>query len=238
MPESAYRAWEYEKIGDYHRNLDPNWSYTPTYLKKMKEVRRFVDSLPVEAVILDAGCGEGVLVEEFLAKGRRIKGIDLNYSSTLVSRGDVLSLPYDDSVFDAVLLLDVLEHLSYDDQPRALQQIRRVLRPEGHLFLSIPNTAHLNGRFRLFFKGRLDRTDVESNHPGERPLKENINLLLSNGFDVVSTKGITLTVPFLYHRVIARHAKRFRWLHDLLNVFALPSVAMINLIICRSRTLA
>jgi len=27
-----YRCWEYSKKGDYHKNLDPDWSYTPTYL--------------------------------------------------------------------------------------------------------------------------------------------------------------------------------------------------------------
>ena len=69
MTKNEFRGWEYAKHGDYHRNLDPDWSYTPTYLKKMYHVRQFLDSLPKGARILDAGCGEGVLVEEYLAKG-------------------------------------------------------------------------------------------------------------------------------------------------------------------------
>lgn len=64
--EVCFRGWEYAKHGDYHQNLDPNWSFTLTYLKKMAFVRRFIKESPTDTRILDAGCGEGVLVEEFL----------------------------------------------------------------------------------------------------------------------------------------------------------------------------
>ncbi len=231
----CYRAWEYSTRGDYHRNLDMNWSYTPTYLRKMKEVSRFIDRFPLNTPILDAGCGEGVLVDEYRSKGRPIQGLDLNYSSSLVEQGDILSMPYETGRFEVVFLLDVFEHLSYSDQPKALKEIRRVLRPNGSLFLSVPNMAHLNARFLLLFRGRFDRTDVELNHPGERPLGENLRLLVDSGFEVVELKGITLTVPFLYRGLICRHAKKFRWLHDLLNGIVVPSLAMINIIICESK---
>ena len=131
-----FRGWEYARKGDYHRNLDPNWSYTPTYLRKMHHIRRFLSGLPKEARILDAGCGEGVLVEEFLKKGYRIEGIDLNYASSHVKQGNILDMTNlcEDEHFDAVLLLDVFEHLAFADQPIALKEIKRVLRPGGGLF--------------------------------------------------------------------------------------------------------
>jgi SAM-dependent methyltransferase len=235
MHRATYRNWEYNRVGDYHRNLDPNWSYTPTYLKKMAEVRRFVDDLSKDASILDAGCGEGVLVEQLERQGRCIRGIDLNYESDLVMRGNVLNMPYDDMAFDAVLLLDVIEHLSYVDQPKALSEIHRVLKNRGSLFLSAPNMGHLNSRASLFFHGTLDRTDIEENHPGERPLAENTALLRNSGFDVVKIRGITLTIPFVYRRVICASPARFRRLHDWLNLFAVPTLAMINIFLCRKR---
>jgi hypothetical protein len=37
-----FRGWEYARKGDCHRNLDPNWSYTLTYLRKMQHARRFL----------------------------------------------------------------------------------------------------------------------------------------------------------------------------------------------------
>lgn len=231
---SVFRGWEYAKSGDYHKHLDPNWSYTPTYLKKMKYVRNFIEKLPKDQPILDAGCGEGVLVEEFAAKGFKIEGVDLNYESSFVRRGDILNMSfYEDERFNVVLLLDVFEHLTFADQPRALQELRRVLRPRGVLLISIPNLAHWNSRLRFALRGNLDRSDVETNHVGERPLTENIRLLRQAGFQIEKIVGITLTVPFLYRYVICRWPAKFRWLHDALNFFAVPSLALLNLFWCR-----
>lgn len=78
--------------------------------------------------MLDAGCAEGVLVEEFQAEGRDIKGLDLNYESEYVQRGSVLDMAYADNSFSAVLLLDIFEHLSYSDQLLALIEILRLLK--------------------------------------------------------------------------------------------------------------
>lgn len=232
---SGYRGWVYAMSGDYHRDPDPNWSYTPTYLRKMGFVRRKIRELGVDARILDAGCGEGVLVEEFRAQGFQIEGLDLNYESEHVRLGSVLDMPYEDGAFDAVLLLDVFEHLGYADQPVTLAEIRRVLRGGGRLIASIPNLAHWNSRFRLAFFGQLDRTDIETNHIGERPFVENRRLLQRAGFQIEEIKGVTLTVPFLYRRVICRRPAWFRWLHDLVEPLAVPSLAMLNIFICRKK---
>ena len=40
-------------------------------------------------------------------------------------------------------------------------------------------------------------------------------------------------MPFLYRRMICRHAARFRWLHDLFEPMAVLSLAMIDVIVCR-----
>lgn len=233
MTSQGYRGWEYTRIGDYHRNLDPNWSYTPTYLRKMAMIRRKIAEKGKHSRILDAGCGEGVLVEEFRAQGYSIVGLDLNYESAHVRRGSVLALPYEDRTFDLVLFLDVFEHLNFLDQPAALAELHRVLCEGGEFVVSVPNLAHWNSRFRMALFGRLDRTDVDTYHIGERPYKENRDLIRKAGFEIVQTKGITLTVPFLYRCVICRRPAWFKWLHDLLEPFAVPSLAMITVFICR-----
>ncbi len=231
----CFRGWEYAVRGDYHRKLDLNWAYAPTYLAKMRWVRKWLDMLPRGAAILDAGCGEGVLVDEYRAKGRRIEGLDLNYESETVRRGDILNMPYTDGAFDVVVLLDVIEHVGFTAQRTALKEIWRVLRPSGNLIISIPNLAHLNSRWTLLTAGRLDRTDSVVNHPGERPIRESVNMLLEAGFDIVERKGITLTVPWVHRRLICRHPARLRWLHDFLDRFAVPSLAMIVLYRCLRR---
>lgn len=229
------RGWEYSRLGDYHRNLDPNWSYKPTYLRKMSVVRFRLDRLPRANRVLDVGCGEGVLVEEMRHAGLDIEGIDLNYRSAHVTQGDILALPHPDGHFNAVVLLDVFEHLAFADQPRALAEIRRVLKPSGLFIASIPNLAHLNSRVSMFVRGRLDRSDSETNHVGERPCYENARLLREAGFAIDGITGITFTVPCLYRRLICRYPTRLQWLHDSLEPLArlAPSLALLNVFFCR-----
>ena len=50
--------------------------------------------------------------------------------------GSALALPFEDAVFDVVTAFDVLEHCEPEDT--ALDEVRRVLRPGGHLVLSVP----------------------------------------------------------------------------------------------------
>src|SRR5437867_8762631 len=118
MPEMVRRG-EYAARGDYHRTPDPAWDYYPTYLAKLSAVRAYLDALPRGTRVLDAGCGEGVLVDEY-ADRLAIEGVDANYAAARVTHGSVTSLPFPDASFDRALCLDVLEHLSYEDQPRAL----------------------------------------------------------------------------------------------------------------------
>lgn len=237
-PESVtpIRGWEYARLGDYHRNLDPGWSYKPTYLRKLSVVRSLLDDLPRASRVLDVGCGEGVLVEEMRRAGLAIEGIDLHYRSEYVTQGNVLALPYPDGSFDAIVLLDVFEHLAFADQPKALAEIRRVLKPSGLLIASIPNLAHLTSRVALLIRGRLDRSDSEMNHVGERPCGENLRLLRDAGFAIDQTTGITLTVPWLYRRLICRHPTRLQWIHDALEPLArlAPGLALLNVFVCRA----
>ena len=100
IDKPEHRGWECVRSGDYHRNLDPNWSYTPTYLQKVRQVSDFIHSFDKNINILDLACGEGVLVEKFKQEGYRIGGLDLNYESKIVQRGDARCLPYADGSFD------------------------------------------------------------------------------------------------------------------------------------------
>jgi len=229
------KSWYYASHGDYHRNLDLNWSYAPTYLRKRELIRNFMKEVSRTGLILDIGCGEGVIVEEFSSRNYNIVGIDLNYSSDLVKYGDVCNLDFSDASVDTALFLDVIEHLHFKDQPKALKEIYRVLIPGGTLLATIPNLAHFNSRARMVISGRLDRTDDEMDHVGERPLKENLHLLRSAQFQVEAVAGITFTAPILYRGIICKQPARFRWLHDAMEPLAtwMPSLAMINVIRCR-----
>ena len=104
-------------------------------------------------VVLDVGCANGAHTVVAAARCRRIYGLDYDARQlgvarrTAAARGlgnvhifawDVTRpFPFRDGFFDAVLFLDVIEHL----HPRVavLREIRRVLRADGRLLVSGPN---------------------------------------------------------------------------------------------------
>lgn len=226
------RRGEYAARGDYHREPDPSWDYYPTYIAKLDAVRRWLDQLPPATRVLDAGCGEGVLVAEYAGR-LAIEGVDANYTSEHVRAGSVTALPYEANSFDRALCLDVLEHLGYDDQMQAFAELRRVLRPGGEIFVSVPNLAHLQSRVHFLLTGRLIRTAAEAKHPGDRPAQEYIAMAERAGLVLVARKGIFPTVPVIT-RLIRRHPRALlplhRWLTRLLPV---PGWCFLNLLTFR-----
>jgi ubiquinone/menaquinone biosynthesis C-methylase UbiE len=227
--KASDRRGEYAARGEYHRHLDDAWDYRPTYLAKMAAVRRHLDGLPRGARVLDAGCGEGVLVQEY-ADRLRIKGVDANYHSDLVREGSVTALPFTDGEFDEVLCLDVLEHLAFGEQSTALGELFRVLKPGGGALISVPNLAHLQSRMHFLLQGRLIRTASIAKHPGDRPAGEYLQLARSCGFEVIARRGIFPTVPVLA-ALVRRHPVSLQWLHTALTrALPVPGWGFLNLI--------
>ena len=227
-PASA-KSGEYAERGDYHRRPDETWDYLPTFLAKLEYVRNYLSALDQRTRVLDAGCGEGILVEEFAGR-LAIEGVDPNYESPHVRRASVLALPWAEASFDRVLCLDVLEHLAYEDQPRALTELHRVLAPDGELLVSIPNLAHLQSRVHFLITGRLIRTASEVKHPGDRPIAEYLRLFERAGFRTVDRRGIFPTVPVLTAWIRRRPAER-AWLHRALTrLLPFPGIAFLNLV--------
>jgi SAM-dependent methyltransferase len=151
------------------------------------------------------------MVERYRTRGWNIAGVDSAYESPFVTRADLLDLPFESSSFDAAFCLDVLEHVDLLDQPRALSEIARILKPGGRLLATIPNLAHLHSRVRFLLSGRLTRTSAVERHPGDRPVAEHLDLLRSAGFEVTRRSGIFTTLPVVF-RAVNRSPRTFGWL--------------------------
>jgi len=228
-PPSVSRTGEYAERGDYHRNLSADWEFYPTYVAKMARVRAYLSALPRETRVLDAGCGEGVLVDEFKSQ-LSIVGVDPNYSSESVTKGSLAALPYEAVSFDRALCLDVLEHLTFSEQVPALAELFRVVRPGGELLVSVPNLAHLQSRVHFMLRGRLIHTANTAKHPGDRPAGEFIELAERAGFRLTKREGIFPTVPVLT-RWIRKSPARLAWLHRLLTrILPFPGLCFLNLL--------
>jgi len=101
--------------------------------------------------ILDVGCGTGANLE-MLSEFGETEGVDVSSEALSfcrerglenVKQGEAEALPYEDSSFDLVTGLDVVEHL--DDDLAGLKEMRRVLRPGGHALVFVPAFMFLWG---------------------------------------------------------------------------------------------
>jgi 2-polyprenyl-3-methyl-5-hydroxy-6-metoxy-1,4-benzoquinol methylase len=78
--------------------------------------------------------------------------MDLNYSSKLIFKGNILTTPFADENFDVIINLDVLEHMIFPQQESAVREFARILKPGGNFFVSIPNLAHLLSRISFLLR--------------------------------------------------------------------------------------
>lgn len=108
--------------------------------------------------VLDLGCGGGRHAFELYRRGANVVAFDYSYdelaqvatmfyamsvgnevpdgATAKVVRGDVLSLPFPDASFDAVIVAEVLEHIPDDE--RAMAEIVRILKPGGRVAVTVP----------------------------------------------------------------------------------------------------
>jgi SAM-dependent methyltransferase len=100
-----------------------------------------------DAVVLEAGCGEGYGADLLAREARTVLGLDYDipttrhvargYPAVRAVRGNLAALPVRSSTVDVVATLQVIEHLW--DQEGFLAECHRVLRPGGRLLVTTPN---------------------------------------------------------------------------------------------------
>ncbi len=100
--------------------------------------------------VLEIGCFSGLFLKKFKDLGYECKGIDLNEGFVKYGRehynldlecGTVFDLNLADKSIDIIIFHQVLEHLS--DPQSFLREVRRILKDDGYIFLSVPNTGSI-----------------------------------------------------------------------------------------------
>jgi 2-polyprenyl-6-hydroxyphenyl methylase/3-demethylubiquinone-9 3-methyltransferase len=128
--------------------------FKPSVASDDYRLRGVVDAVgPVAGLrILDLGCGKGRFARVLQAAGASVAGVDL--SATMLAeamgidrvRASARRLPFRPGAFDAVIAIEVFEHLDAALRSSALAEARRVLRPGGAIVIVDKNIASLNVR--------------------------------------------------------------------------------------------
>jgi SAM-dependent methyltransferase len=100
--------------------------------------------------VLDAPCGTGQYFGIVAAAGRRVVGIDQSAGmleqalargiAAAVHRVGLQELAFEGE-FDAAMTVDAMENVPPEDWPRVLANLRRAVRPGGHLYLTVEEVA-------------------------------------------------------------------------------------------------
>lgn len=154
------------QVADYFSRKNKFWntvyqevsagdSFINSHMQMRKEkVFAYLNSFANDSTmnVLDVGCGSGVYLKEMAMKGYGVVGIDLSLTMTKDASiklsnfnqqlseavcGDINRLPFPDGYFDAVICVGVLEYL--EDEQNTLQELCRVLKPQGAIIFTLPN---------------------------------------------------------------------------------------------------
>jgi 2-polyprenyl-3-methyl-5-hydroxy-6-metoxy-1,4-benzoquinol methylase len=160
---------------------------TPEYF-----YREFVERLPENGRVLDAGCGTGYLSNKLIEDGFEVVSVDVNEDR--IEKGkelgrfedvrvaDVQDLEFENKSFEGIISVEVIEHLPKPE--KFIKEANRLLKPEGVLAIKTPQRpTHdlfqivINKEYQLLKGEKLDF------HPNVMSPRTLIALLDNNGFE-------------------------------------------------------
>jgi SAM-dependent methyltransferase len=128
-------------------------------------VSRLIELCPPNGRILDAACGTGVYFGMILASGRQVAGIDQSEGMLARARARFPEVETEklglqqlekDAQFDAVMCVDAMEFVFPEDWPLVMANLRRALRPGGHLYMTV----------ELISEGELEKAFADATERG------------------------------------------------------------------------
>jgi SAM-dependent methyltransferase len=105
---------------------------------------------PAGKDVVDIGCGGGALVRDLAVAGARPIGVEISEDQLATARtrddgsgarylvGRAEDLPLDDGTVDVVVFMRSLHHVPPDHLQAGLREARRVLRPDGAVYVAEP----------------------------------------------------------------------------------------------------
>lgn len=172
-----------------------------------------LDHLPESARVLDLGSRDG----SFPAEAYRFCTIRVDISEAVGANGrlvcaDAASLPFPARSFDAAILNHSLEHFA--DWKRAAQEVGRVIKSEGAVFVAVPDATTLADRlYRKVYRRAGGHVNLF-----DRPVELAKTLSWYFGLPHLATWTLYCSFPFLNRRNTTgpwlRRQMRFRGLPE------------------------
>lgn len=166
---------------------DEKHNYVAEYGKKLIDLVNFNK----DQVILDLGCGTGVLSNELARKGAKVLGVDLSSDMIKKAKESYPKISFGilnacelnfDSKFDTVFSNAVFHWIP--DQRRLLKSINKALKKNGKLICEFGSEGNIKV-IEDAFKHTVEKLDIEYKTPFFFPSKEDYTeLLISEGFEV------------------------------------------------------
>ena len=110
------------------------------------EIISFLKDHHVQSVC-DAGCGCGLYASKLLYHGFNVSGFDISEDAVLIAKShadaadfkaaNILSTGYPSSHFDAVVSIDVLDHMPFDNAKGALTELQRIVKSGGYICFTL-----------------------------------------------------------------------------------------------------
>ena len=189
----------------YERKFDivHSHNYREQYEAKLdmdSPSRRTLKRIPQGSKVLELGCGSGALLKELSKKSCRVCGVDRFYPEDEDNITfpfcqcdlDSEELPIDPGVYDYILMLDVLEHLTKPEGFLEKVYFACHFSPDSRIIASTGNIAFfpirvllLFGQFNYGKRGILDMT-----HTRLFTFKTFKRLFEQAGFEVILMEGI------------------------------------------------
>jgi SAM-dependent methyltransferase len=143
-----------------------------------------------EDLILDLGCGLLVNLTYLKDNGFHVVGVDISFEMMCEKKtkglplicADGLELPFKKNSFGGLLLIDIIEHLPREKVDEFMEEVKRVLKEGGIIFLHVPLEKSLTYRLLNKFGVIWPRNP---NHLHDYNLKEIVNFIKGKRYKIL-----------------------------------------------------
>jgi len=202
-PEKNKHQELYDRIADVQKLAMKINGYRSSVAKYLRNLNLKINK---DSLILDAGCGAGIVtlaLPEARSKPPRVQAIDLSFKSLSVARDEfkqrrrlatrtdtvqsnVLQMPFPDDTFDLVLMCGVLEYTPLD---AGLRESARVLKKGAPLVLLPVKPSIVGSMLELLYNFKI--------HP-----INSVRETAAKYFNIVGNHEFPITEPISWSKTI------------------------------------